>query len=108
MNCYPRPVLHDRLSLIRLRLALSYREWRTHIPLTPLSCCCRGASCDAQEEEARERQEQVAAGRLLVDDDLAGGGGGGGGGGRLKRYVDEDDMEVRGRERSCGRRCGRR
>ncbi|GIL62080.1 hypothetical protein Vafri_16374 [Volvox africanus] len=44
-----------------------------------------------QEEEARERQEQVAAGRLLplagaVEDDL-------GRGGRLKRFVDEDELE---------------
>ncbi|EFJ52254.1 hypothetical protein VOLCADRAFT_103256 [Volvox carteri f. nagariensis] len=47
-----------------------------------------------QEEEARERQEQVAAGRLLplagaVDDEL-----GGRGGGRLKRFVDEDELEL--------------
>ncbi|GLI60992.1 hypothetical protein VaNZ11_003249 [Volvox africanus] len=44
-----------------------------------------------QEEEARERQEQVAAGRLLplagaVEDEL-------GPGGRLKRFVDEDELE---------------
>ncbi|GLC38211.1 hypothetical protein PLESTB_001087400 [Pleodorina starrii] len=44
-----------------------------------------------QEEEARERQEQVAAGRLLplagaVADEL-------GRGGRLKRFVDEDELE---------------
>ncbi|GFR47053.1 hypothetical protein Agub_g8738, partial [Astrephomene gubernaculifera] len=49
-----------------------------------------------QEEEARERAEQVAAGRLLP---LAGAaaeelGLGGGGGGRLKRTVDEDDLEA--------------
>ncbi|GIL81448.1 hypothetical protein Vretimale_976 [Volvox reticuliferus] len=49
-----------------------------------------------QEEEAKERQEQVAAGRLLplagaVDDEL--GRGFGAGGGRLKRFVDEDELE---------------
>lgn len=54
------------------------------------------AVCIPQEEEARERQEQVAAGRLLplagAVDDL--GSGFGAGGGKLKRYVDEDELDV--------------
>ncbi len=44
----------------------------------------------AQEEEARERAEAVASGKLLsalADED-------GGRAGRLRRYVDEDELEV--------------